>query len=139
MLPTTLDRLLISAIPPRAGDVSKGSWPERVNHGVAMDFGFDFLRTRPFAGAIAHSQVAGLRMFSVTCEPHLVYRAPQHVTGSPDSHYLLTLQVTGQKGVEQYEVTEGLNDSPEFIQALAELVLERVGLVNRAAGVGGPQ
>ena len=44
-----------------------------------------------------------------------------------------------EKGVEQYEVTEGLNDSPKFIQALAELVLERVGLVNRAAGVGGPQ
>lgn len=102
MLTNALDRLLISAIPPRAGDLSKGSWPERVNHGVAMDFGFDFLRTRPFAGAIAHSQLAGLRMFSVTCEPHFVYRAPQHVTGSPDSHYLLTLQVTGAKGVEQY-------------------------------------
>jgi ferrochelatase len=39
-----------------------------------------------------------------------------------------------EKGVEQYEVTEGLNDSPKFIDALAELVLERVGLVKRAAG-----
>ena len=42
-----------------------------------------------------------------------------------------------EKGVEQYEVTEGLNDSPKFIDALAELVLERVGLVRRAAGAKG--
>ena len=42
-----------------------------------------------------------------------------------------------EKGVEQYEVTEGLNDSPKFIDTLAELVLERVGLVRRAAGAKG--
>jgi ferrochelatase len=29
-----------------------------------------------------------------------------------------------ERGVLQYEVTEGLNDSPRFIDALAELVLE---------------
>jgi len=34
-----------------------------------------------------------------------------------------------EKGVLQYEVTEGLNDSPTFIKALAELVLEKVGIV----------
>ena len=31
-------------------------------------------------------------------------------------------------GVEQYEVTTGLNDSPIFIDALAQLVFEKVGL-----------
>jgi ferrochelatase len=39
-----------------------------------------------------------------------------------------------EKGVEQYEVTEGLNDSPKFIEALSDLVLERVGLVTRTSG-----
>jgi protoporphyrin/coproporphyrin ferrochelatase len=33
-----------------------------------------------------------------------------------------------ERGVAQYEVTEGLNDSPKFIQALAELVFEKVGV-----------
>ncbi len=38
-------------------------------------------------------------------------------------------------GVEHFEVTTGLNDSPTFIDALAELVLERAGFQNdRAAG-----
>jgi ferrochelatase len=32
-----------------------------------------------------------------------------------------------ERGVVQYEVTEGLNDSPKFIEALASLVFERVG------------
>lgn len=32
-----------------------------------------------------------------------------------------------QVGVEQFEVTEGLNDSPMFIEALAQLVFEKVG------------
>ena len=32
-----------------------------------------------------------------------------------------------ERGVEQYEVTEGLNDSPKFIEALAHLVLEKLG------------
>lgn len=32
------------------------------------------------------------------------------------------------KGVEHYEVTEGLNDSPIFIEALARLVMEEVGI-----------
>jgi ferrochelatase len=31
-----------------------------------------------------------------------------------------------EKGVEQFEVMEGLNDSPKFIKALKELVLDRV-------------
>jgi ferrochelatase len=32
-----------------------------------------------------------------------------------------------EKGVEQYEVTEGLNDSEKFIDALAQLVFQKVG------------
>ena len=35
-----------------------------------------------------------------------------------------------QKGVEQYEVTEGLNDSPLFIDALAQLVLKKITEIN---------
>jgi len=31
-----------------------------------------------------------------------------------------------ERGVDQYEVTEGLNDSPKFIDALAELVFEKL-------------
>jgi ferrochelatase len=34
-----------------------------------------------------------------------------------------------KRGVVQYEVTEGLNDSPKFIEALSELVLEKLGMV----------
>ena len=33
-----------------------------------------------------------------------------------------------ERGVIQYEVTEGLNDSPKFIDALAELVFEKLGI-----------
>jgi ferrochelatase len=33
-----------------------------------------------------------------------------------------------ERGVIQYEVTEGLNDSPKFIDALSELVFEKVGI-----------
>jgi ferrochelatase len=36
-------------------------------------------------------------------------------------------------GVEQYEVTTGLNDSPIFIEALAQLVFDKIGVVSRAA------
>lgn len=32
-----------------------------------------------------------------------------------------------QAGVEHFEVTVGLNDSPKFIQALSELVIEKIG------------
>jgi hypothetical protein len=32
-----------------------------------------------------------------------------------------------EAGVEQYEVTTGLNDSPRFIEALCELVLTHLG------------
>jgi len=38
-----------------------------------------------------------------------------------------------ERGVEQYEVTEGLNDSPKFIEALADLVLEKVRVKADAA------
>jgi protoporphyrin/coproporphyrin ferrochelatase len=38
-----------------------------------------------------------------------------------------------EKGVERYEVTEGLNDSPLFIEALAELVLQEMGVEQRSA------
>ena len=42
-----------------------------------------------------------------------------------------------ERGVIQYEVTEGLNDSPKFIDALAELVFEKIGIdQNRAEGAG---
>jgi len=39
-----------------------------------------------------------------------------------------------QAGVRQYEVTEGLNDSPKFIDALARLVIGKLeaGGENRA-------
>ena len=33
-----------------------------------------------------------------------------------------------ERGVLQYEVTEGLNDSSKFIQALSELVFEEAGV-----------
>jgi ferrochelatase len=33
-----------------------------------------------------------------------------------------------ERGVIQYEVTEGLNDSPKFIDALAELVFAKTGI-----------
>lgn len=38
--------------------------------------------------------------------------------------------VAKEAGVEQYEVTTGLNDSPVFINALAQLVFDRVGVVS---------
>jgi len=38
-----------------------------------------------------------------------------------------------ERGVIQYEVTEGLNDSPKFIQALAELVFEKAGITDSRA------
>ena len=37
-------------------------------------------------------------------------------------------RVAKEAGVEQYEVIEGLNDSPMFIEALAQLVFEKVGV-----------
>jgi protoporphyrin/coproporphyrin ferrochelatase len=40
-----------------------------------------------------------------------------------------------ERGVTQYEVTEGLNDSVKFIDALAELVFEKIGIAGgRAEG-----
>jgi protoheme ferro-lyase len=36
-------------------------------------------------------------------------------------------RVAKDAGVEQYEVTTGLNDSPKFIEALSELVLTHLG------------
>jgi ferrochelatase len=36
-------------------------------------------------------------------------------------------RVANEAGVEQYEITTGLNDSPTFIRALTELVLENLG------------
>jgi protoporphyrin/coproporphyrin ferrochelatase len=38
-----------------------------------------------------------------------------------------------ESGIHQYEITEGLNDSPRFIEALAELVIERAGRPKAAA------
>ena len=40
-------------------------------------------------------------------------------------------RVAKEAGVEQYEVTRGLNDSPMFIEALAQLVFEKVGSERR--------
>lgn len=43
--------------------------------------------------------------------------------------------LASEKGVEQFEVTEGLNDSAKFADALAQLVMERVGNIEaRKAG-----
>ncbi len=39
-----------------------------------------------------------------------------------------------EKGVHQYEVTEGLNDSPLFIDALADLVLKKLGVADADRG-----
>ncbi|MFL6375138.1 MAG: ferrochelatase [Pyrinomonadaceae bacterium] len=44
-------------------------------------------------------------------------------------------RVAKEAGVEQYEVTDGLNDSPTFIDALAGLVFEKLGLEADAKGV----
>lgn len=44
-------------------------------------------------------------------------------------------RVTKEVGVEQYEVTEGLNDSPTFIEALAGLIFEKLGIERDAKGV----
>jgi len=37
------------------------------------------------------------------------------------------------EGVQQYEVTEGLNQSPLFIEALAQLVFDKLGIQQRSA------
>ena len=39
-----------------------------------------------------------------------------------------------EQGVSQYEVSEGLNDSPLFIDALAELVLKKMGVTDADRG-----
>ena len=36
-----------------------------------------------------------------------------------------------EKGIEQYEMTRGLNDSPAFISALEQLVLERLSITEK--------
>jgi ferrochelatase len=46
-------------------------------------------------------------------------------------------RVAGEAGVEQYEVTTGLNDSPRFIEALAQLVFEKAGVRETAAAPAG--
>ncbi len=46
-------------------------------------------------------------------------------------------QVAKEAGVEQYEVTTGLNDSPLFIDALARLVFEKVGITGAAEAATG--
>ena len=46
-------------------------------------------------------------------------------------------RVAKEAGVEQYEMTEGLNDSPTFIDALANLVFEKLGVASDAKGVSG--
>lgn len=37
-------------------------------------------------------------------------------------------ELAGRLGIQRFEITQGLNDSPKFIQALAELVLHAVGV-----------
>jgi len=37
-------------------------------------------------------------------------------------------RVAREAGVDQYEVTEGLNDSPIFIEAMADLIFEKLGI-----------
>ena len=41
--------------------------------------------------------------------------------------------IADAKGVTQYEVTEGLNYSAKFIDALAELVFQKLGTLEKAA------
>ncbi|MGO2110872.1 MAG: helix-turn-helix domain-containing protein [Pseudoclavibacter sp.] len=100
-LPETLEQRVARAMPALNGDVSQRSWPTRVNRGVDLGFGFEFLRARPFEGAIRHHEVAGVRTFSVVCEPHTVYREAQHLDERGDAYFLLTLQVSGTKTVVQ--------------------------------------
>lgn len=48
-------------------------------------------------------------------------------------------RVAKEAGVEQYEVSTGLNDSPLFIEALAQLVFEKAGVIEKreaATGAG---
>lgn len=45
-------------------------------------------------------------------------------------------RVAMEAGVEQYEVTTGLNDSPLFIEALSQLVFEKAGVSTEAAASG---
>ena len=40
--------------------------------------------------------------------------------------------MANEAGVEHFEVTVGLNDSPKFIDALAELVFEKAGVSSGA-------
>lgn len=98
----SLGDLVSRAIPPLEGDTARDSWPERVNTGVALDFGFDFLTASSFQGAISSNRIAGLRTFSVACEPHLVFRDTAHLDEDALPYYLLTLQVAGSKKVAQY-------------------------------------
>ncbi|MBV9240859.1 MAG: ferrochelatase [Acidobacteria bacterium] len=44
-------------------------------------------------------------------------------------------RVAKEAGVEQYEMTEGLNDSPTFMNALAGLVFDKLGIESDAKGV----
>ena len=97
----SIDHLLLQSLPKLRGDISRESWPDRVNQGVALDWGFDFGAVGRFEGAITHHRFGGLRSFSVACEPHLVYRKAAHVADGA-SYYLLSLQVTGFKHVEQH-------------------------------------
>ncbi len=46
-------------------------------------------------------------------------------------------RLANEKGVAQYEVTEGLNDSPLFIDALARLVFEKLGVADGNSAAAG--
>ncbi len=83
-------------------DTSSASWPVRVNGGVETEFGFDFLRSREFVGTIRANPISTLRIFAISCEPHLVYRAATHLNAETPATYFLTLQVSGSKHIEQY-------------------------------------
>lgn len=91
--------LLSDAVPELRGDTSSESWPLRVNTGVALDFGFDFGNRSSFMGSIDAFSAVGFRVFSVACDSHLVYRERAHI--DEEAHYLLTLQLAGEKTVEQ--------------------------------------
>lgn len=90
---------LSDSVPELQGDTSSESWPLRVNTGVALGFGFDFGDRSAFMGSINAFSAVGFRIFSVTCDSHLVFRERAHLV--EDSHYLLSLQVSGRKTVEQ--------------------------------------
>lgn len=117
----TVDPLLLGriahSIPPLQGDMTSRNWPERVNTGADIDFGFDFRDPNQFMGRIVSQEAAGMRLFGVNCESHVVFREQDQLVSNAsaaDSYYLLTLQAGGSKIVSQNGQSARLG-SEEFL------------------------